>query len=173
MSPSHSVNDHRNPSRRGNFGNHQCRDGSYHNNHGGRQDLERGNYSNTRDAHLQPQRAPLRPYVRPPPPNTTAYVTTPPMRPFVNPMGYTKFYYIPQLPVEPYSHRPIIPYPPPLYIPVPEPLPVLPLKQIDYYFSDANLVKDDYLRSNVDDQGWVPIALIASFPRVRSLTTNV
>ncbi|KAK7855970.1 la-related protein 1c [Quercus suber] len=118
VSPSHSVNDHRNPSRRGNFGNHQRGDGSYHNNHG-------------------------------------------------------EFYYIPQLPVEPYSHRPIIPHPPPLYIPVPEPLPVLLLKQIDYYFSDANLVKDDYLRSNMDDQGWVPIALIASFPRVRSLTTNV
>ncbi|KAL0016934.1 hypothetical protein SO802_004003 [Lithocarpus litseifolius] len=174
VSPSHSVNDHRNPSRRGNFGNHQRGDGSYHNNHGGRRDQERGNYSNTRDAHLQPQRAPLRPYVRPTPPNTTAYVTPPPMRSFVNPpMGYTEFYYIPQLPVEPYSHRPIIPHPPPLYIPVPESLPVLLLKQIDYYFSDANLVKDDYLRSNMDDQGWVPIALIASFPRVRSLTTNV
>jgi len=89
VSPSHSVNDHRNPSRRGNFGNHQRGDGSYHNNHGGRRDQERGNYSNTRDAHLQPQRAPLRPYVRPTPPNTTAYVTPPPMRPFVNPMGYT------------------------------------------------------------------------------------
>uniref|UniRef100_A0A7N2R2U0 HTH La-type RNA-binding domain-containing protein n=2 Tax=Quercus lobata TaxID=97700 RepID=A0A7N2R2U0_QUELO len=109
----------------------------------------------------------------PPPPNTTAYVRPPPMRPFVDPMGYTEFCYIPQLPVEPYSHRPIIPHPPPLYIPVPEPLPVLLLKQIDYYFSDANLVKDVYLRSNMDDQGWVPIALIASFPRVRSMTTNV
>ena len=75
--------------------------------------------------------------------------------------------------MEPYSHRAIIPHPPPLYIPVPEPLPVLLLKQIDYYFSDANLVKDDYLRSNMDDQGWVPIAIIASFPRVKSLTTNV
>lgn len=32
--------------------------------------------------------------------------------------------------------------------------------------SDANLVKDDYLRSNMDDEGWVPINLIAGFPRV-------
>jgi len=32
--------------------------------------------------------------------------------------------------------------------------------------SDANLVRDEYLRSNMDEQGWVPISLIASFPRV-------
>lgn len=32
--------------------------------------------------------------------------------------------------------------------------------------SDGNLIKDDFLKSNMDDQGWVSIALIASFPRV-------
>ena len=32
--------------------------------------------------------------------------------------------------------------------------------------SDANLVKDEFLRSNMDEQGWVPITLIANFPRV-------
>lgn len=32
--------------------------------------------------------------------------------------------------------------------------------------SDANLIKDDFLRSNMDVQGWVPISLIANFPRV-------
>ena len=37
------------------------------------------------------------------------------------------------------------------------------------FCSDANLVKDKFLRSNMDDQGWVPISLIAGFPRVSSL----
>ncbi|XP_031119683.1 la-related protein 1C-like isoform X4 [Ipomoea triloba] len=36
------------------------------------------------------------------------------------------------------------------------------LKQIDYYF-----------RSKMDSEGWVPINLIANFPRVRQLTNNV
>lgn len=88
VSQSHSVNDHRNSSRRGNFGPHQRGDGAYHNNHGGRRDQDRGNYGNARDVHLQPQRGPLRGFVRPPPPNTGAFVTPPPVRPFVNPMGY-------------------------------------------------------------------------------------
>lgn len=34
--------------------------------------------------------------------------------------------------------------------------------------SDGNLVKDDYLRSQMDDQGWVPLSLIATFPMVSS-----
>lgn len=32
--------------------------------------------------------------------------------------------------------------------------------------SDLNLVKDEYLRSNMDDEGWVSISLIANFRRV-------
>ena len=32
-------------------------------------------------------------------------------------------------------------------------------KQIDYYFSVANLVKDVYLRSNMDDNGWIPLTV--------------
>lgn len=34
------------------------------------------------------------------------------------------------------------------------------------YCSNENLVKDTYLRSNMDEQGWVPISLIAGFNRV-------
>ncbi|XP_027926569.1 uncharacterized protein LOC114183671 isoform X4 [Vigna unguiculata] len=37
------------------------------------------------------------------------------------------------------------------------------VNQIDYYFNDANLVRDEYLRFNMDEQRWVPISLIASF----------
>ncbi|KAL9312580.1 hypothetical protein ACSQ67_018032 [Phaseolus vulgaris] len=64
--------------------------------------------------------------------------------------------------------------PPAMFFPVAEtPLTNTIVNQIDYYFSDANLVRDEYLRSNMDEQGWVPITLIASFPRVRSLTSNI
>ncbi|KAI3502815.1 hypothetical protein L1887_31153 [Cichorium endivia] len=47
------------------------------------------------------------------------------------------------------------------------------VKQIDYYFSDENLVKDIYLRKNMNEQGWVPVNLIASFKKVLGLTDNV
>lgn len=46
------------------------------------------------------------------------------------------------------------------------------LKQIDYYFSIGNLCKDVFLRSNMDDRGFVPVSLIASFNRVRLLSSN-
>ncbi|KAG7966836.1 hypothetical protein I3843_08G068700 [Carya illinoinensis] len=145
VSPSHSANGHRNTFRRGNFGPHQRGDGTYHNNHGGRRDHDRGNYGNVRDVHLQPHRAPPRGFVRPTQPNAAAFVNPPMVRPFVNPMGF----------------------------PEPPPLPALLVHQINYYFGDNNLVTDDFLRSHMDDQGWVPISLIASFPRVKKLSTNI
>ncbi|PPD86819.1 hypothetical protein GOBAR_DD16216 [Gossypium barbadense] len=39
------------------------------------------------------------------------------------------------------------------------------VKQIEYYFSDANLRNDHYLISLMDDLGWVPIYKIADFKR--------
>ncbi|QCE15597.1 lupus La protein [Vigna unguiculata] len=64
--------------------------------------------------------------------------------------------------------------PPAIFFPVVEtPLANTIVIQIDYYFSDANLVRDEYLRSNMDEQGWVPISLIVSFPHVRSLRSNI
>ncbi|XP_076881742.1 la-related protein 1C-like [Bidens hawaiensis] len=47
------------------------------------------------------------------------------------------------------------------------------LKQIEYYFSDENLVKDTFLRSHMYDEGWVPITLIAGFQRVKKLTNDL
>lgn len=46
-------------------------------------------------------------------------------------------------------------------------------KQIDYYFSVDNLCKDMFLRSKMDPQGWIPMALIANFNRVRMLTPDL
>ncbi|KJH44690.1 la domain protein [Dictyocaulus viviparus] len=46
-------------------------------------------------------------------------------------------------------------------------------KQIEYYFSADNLQKDFFLRRKMDAEGFLPITLIASFPRVRSLTQDL
>lgn len=46
------------------------------------------------------------------------------------------------------------------------------LRQIDYYFSTENLVKDVFLRLRMDDEGWVPLSFLANFNRVRSLINN-
>lgn len=45
--------------------------------------------------------------------------------------------------------------------------------QIEYYFSVENLCKDLFLRRKMDDDGWIPLAVIASFNRVRMLTADV
>nr|KAJ0214793.1 hypothetical protein LSAT_V11C400212970 [Lactuca sativa] len=57
--------------------------------------------------------------------------------------------------------------PPPMFFAVPDPsLHARIVTQIDYYFSNENLVKDTYLRQNMDEQGWVPVSLIAGFKKV-------
>lgn len=183
------LSDHPLPrnSRRGNFGPHPRGDGPHHNNYGGRRDQDRGNYewnsrsSNVRDIHMQPQRAPPRGFIRAAPQSSSPRFMTPqPIRPFMNPAGYpdmpSQMYYFPALPSEPFRSVPFVAHapPPPMFIPVPDPpLPTLLVNQIEYYFSDVNLIKDDYLRSYMDDQGWVPITLIAGFPRVQSLTNSI
>uniref|UniRef100_A0A0D9W1M7 HTH La-type RNA-binding domain-containing protein n=1 Tax=Leersia perrieri TaxID=77586 RepID=A0A0D9W1M7_9ORYZ len=47
------------------------------------------------------------------------------------------------------------------------------LKQIEFYFSKDNLCSDVYLRKNMDDQGWVDIALIAGFKKVKASTDDL
>ncbi|ESR59631.1 hypothetical protein CICLE_v10014180mg [Citrus x clementina] len=47
------------------------------------------------------------------------------------------------------------------------------VKQIEYYFSDENLQNDHYLISLMDAQGWVPIAIIADFKRVKRMSTDL
>ena len=45
--------------------------------------------------------------------------------------------------------------------------------QIDYYFSPQNLAKDLFLRGKMDAHGWVELAVIAAFNRVRMLTPDL
>ncbi|XP_022860514.1 la-related protein 1B-like isoform X2 [Olea europaea var. sylvestris] len=169
----HTSNDHsspRNNSRRGNYGTRPRGDGPYHNNHGGRRDQDR------RDVHLSHQYVPPMGYMPSPlAPGPTPFMA-PPVRVFPGQMGFdmsAPFIYVPTLPPESFRPMPIVPPPPPMLFATNDHLPSLVVKQIDYYFSDENLVKDNFLRSNMDDQGWVPITLIASFPRVQQLTYDV
>lgn len=46
-------------------------------------------------------------------------------------------------------------------------------KQIEYYFSEDNLQKDFFLRRKMTPEGFLPVLLIASFPRVRALTEDL
>lgn len=46
-------------------------------------------------------------------------------------------------------------------------------RQIEYYFSTENLERDFFLRRKMDEQGFLPISLIAGFHRVQALTTNL
>ncbi|KAI0674457.1 hypothetical protein C8Q78DRAFT_989386 [Trametes maxima] len=137
----------------------------------------RGGYVN-QGQHRQPPYVPPPP---PPPPDATTYYV-PPMAPLPP--------YVPA-PYDPYAFAPFPPPPPPPQAGVPQgsvppPLPVpqsaLPysldstryylLGQLEYYLSSQNMVQDFFLRKQMDSRGWIPIQLIASFNRVRSLTTD-
>ncbi|XP_042469959.1 uncharacterized HTH La-type RNA-binding protein C1527.03-like isoform X1 [Zingiber officinale] len=41
-----------------------------------------------------------------------------------------------------------------------------------YLFSVDNLCKDIFLRGKMDDQGWAPVSLIATFNMVKRVTTS-
>ncbi|KAL5714581.1 hypothetical protein ACHQM5_016522 [Ranunculus cassubicifolius] len=45
--------------------------------------------------------------------------------------------------------------------------------QIEYYFSDENLVNDFFLRNQMDTFGWVSVDRIADFNKVKSMTKDV
>jgi len=48
------------------------------------------------------------------------------------------------------------------------------LRQVEFYFSDSNLPKDKFLMNLLPtDNGWIPIATIAAFKRMRSLTNDL
>lgn len=66
---------------------------------------------------------------------------------------------------------------PPYYYSVPqydaERLKEMLRTQIEYYFSEENLQRDFFLRRKMDEGGFLPISLIASFHRVQALTQDV
>ncbi|GER54738.1 La-related protein [Striga asiatica] len=116
-----------------------------------------------------------RPFVRPPflgsadfvngpnisgPPGTIYYYPAPPP-------GSVRLQYPPF--VVPFPVNPGVPMPP---------SPAMALragivKQIEYYFSDQNLQYDHYLKSLMDNQGWVAISIIAGFQRVKKMNVDI
>ncbi|KAI3813636.1 hypothetical protein L1987_18365 [Smallanthus sonchifolius] len=127
-----------------------------------------------RDMNTQPQRGGFHRggYVRPSVHNSTPFIHPPmplPVRPFGNNVMYPDV-----ASAMIYFQGPAAPMVPgPRYFPFPDPLHGNIVKQIEYYFSNENLVKDTYFRRNMDEQGWVPVNLIASFNKVSSLTDNL
>ncbi|CAA0805922.1 La-related protein 1A [Striga hermonthica] len=110
--------------------------------------------------------------------------------PFFGPSGFVDgsnfpgppgaIYYFPAAPPGPVRvpYAPVlVPYPfsPGVHIPA---SPIIALranivKQIEYYFSDENLKNDPYLISLMDSEGWVPIATIAEFKRVKRMSADI
>ncbi|KAL3954365.1 hypothetical protein ACCO45_009928 [Purpureocillium lilacinum] len=69
------------------------------------------------------------------------------------------------------SQGSIMPFSPPLYW---HNIILQQLKnQIEYYFSIENLCKDIYLRKRMDNQGFVDLHFVATFKRMRELTTDM
>lgn len=44
--------------------------------------------------------------------------------------------------------------------------------QIEYYLSTDNLLKDMFLRSKMDEEGWIPVQLLANFNRIKTMNPD-
>ncbi|EPS68285.1 hypothetical protein M569_06485 [Genlisea aurea] len=157
----HSSN--RNGSRRGNYGPRPRGDGA-------RRDQDR------RDIHVMPPPYMPHPGFMPPPmqPAAPPFLSAP-VAVFPGQMGFDINASL-MYPADSFRPIPIVQSPPPLlFSPTTTEghLPYMILRQIEYYFSDENLIKDDFLRNRMDEGGWVPISLIASFRRVQNLTNDI
>ena len=98
----------------------------------------------------------------------------PAMAPAMAPMGYVMAPLSPQpafWPTESAPYMSSLPMPP-LATPIAPSLSDLIRNQCLYYFSAENLYKDPFLRSHMDPEGWVPLRLLATFHRLRSLSAD-
>ncbi|XP_075514622.1 la-related protein 1C-like isoform X1 [Primulina tabacum] len=175
----------RGPFRRNNSGPQLQGNGSFNHNHGGKRDQERGkqdwsNNHRSSGSRAPQQRVASRPFIRGPISNAPIISPPPPpvaVRPYGPPVFYNDMpsfmYYAPGPHPGSLGHMPMVQFAPMFYH-IPDPhLPSKIVSQIDYYFSDENLVKDTFLRQKMDVDGWVPINLIANFKKIRELADNV
>lgn len=70
------------------------------------------------------------------------------------------------------AYLPFQPQIPPPISPKQDPQQAL-IQQIDYYFSLENLLRDIFLRKNMDEEGWVPLRLILEFKRVKIIVNGI
>ncbi|KAJ0456400.1 putative la-type HTH domain, winged helix-like DNA-binding domain superfamily [Helianthus annuus] len=133
---------------------------------GGISGQDQGQHRNfyNRNTNMQPQ---MGGYMQPSAHNSTPFIP-PPIPLLVQPLGSD----VPTSVI--YFRGPPPPqmFPGPFYFRFAEPLPDKIRKQIEFYFSIENLVRDTYLRGFMDEQGWVPVSLIAGFRKVSCLTDN-
>lgn len=150
--------------RPGHLGQRHSVEVSHSNHYGGQYDRNRG-----------------RGFVGAPSQGTSSYLPQQPVMPYGNvfyPDGHHG--YISSLPMDPFTSMHVgapPPQPPPGYF-APNTVPdtssrLRIVKQIDYYFSHDNLVKDEYLKTHMDAEGWVPIELIAGFNKVKSFNKEI
>jgi len=108
-------------------------------------------------------------------------------------LGVTGAPFMPPLPIFPFGAGLIPPFSPPVTPGMPleiggttffnqtapaaslDPLSLLPshdpvaiMKQVEWYFQEDNLERDIFLRQNMDERGYVPADIIASFNRLKS-----
>lgn len=126
----------------------------------------------TRENTSVPQGAGPRAFMRPMAhlPHTLGYINGPPYPGPMPPM----YYYMPAVPMEPMRGPPrfVQNQPPPHPVLSPE-LRAKILTQVEYYFSDSNLDHDNFLKSLMDEHGWVPISKVADFNRLKKMTTDI
>ncbi|KAL1215587.1 La-related protein 1C [Cardamine amara subsp. amara] len=156
--------------------------GNQHQSHGGRRNQEHGNQNwtfhrsfNGRDGNAQSQRG-TSAFVRhaPPPvqPIPPQFMTAQPIQPYGSPVPFPPELaspgYYPRMPfMTPLAPAPIF------YQVQDPPLHIKLQNQIHYYFSEENLITDIYLRGFMDDQGFVPLRVVAGFKKVAELTDSI
>ncbi|GJN37897.1 hypothetical protein PR202_gb26896 [Eleusine coracana subsp. coracana] len=93
------------------------------------------------------------------------YISGPPYHGPMHPM----YYYMPAVPMEPMRGAPRFVQnqqaPNPILTPEAAELRSNIVTQVEYYFSDENLERDEFLKSLMDDYGWVPVSKITDFNR--------
>ncbi|KAJ4913969.1 La-related protein 1C [Raphanus sativus] len=159
--------------------------GNHHHNHqshGGRRNQEHGNQNwtfsrsfNGRDGNAANSQRGAPAFVRHPPPSMQSippqFMAAQPIQPFGSPVPFPTELaspYYPRMPfIGPLSPGPVF------YQVQDPPLNIKLQKQIHYYFSEENLIRDTYLRGHMDDQGFVPLHVIAGFKKVAELTDSI
>ncbi|XP_010446861.1 PREDICTED: la-related protein 1C isoform X2 [Camelina sativa] len=152
--------------------------GNHHQSHGGRRNQEHGNQNwayhrsfNGREGNAQSQRPAFVRHAPPPvqsiPPQ---FMAAQPIQPFASPVPFS--------PEMASSYYPRMPFMTPLQHPVfyhvqDPPLHIKLQNQIQYYFSEENLITDLYLRGFMDEDGFVPLRVIAGFKKVAELTDSI
>ncbi|KAG8052443.1 hypothetical protein GUJ93_ZPchr0001g32834 [Zizania palustris] len=152
---------------------HSGLEGRGHFNHNWQNPQMPGSRENTGVPQGVGPRAFMRPMAMAPLPPPLGYINGPPYPGPMPPM----YYYMPAVPMELMRGPPRFiqnqPVPHPVLSPEAAELRAKIQTQVEYYFSDSNLEHDDFLKSLMDEYGWVPISKVADFNRLKKMTTDI